>query len=47
VVSTIWNDVTNYINGRVPVVNSLLGLSVTALGIPVYLYYRRKKQVNS
>jgi basic amino acid/polyamine antiporter, APA family len=45
VVSTIWNDVTNYINGRVPVINSLLGLSVTALGIPVYLYYRRRPEV--
>jgi APA family basic amino acid/polyamine antiporter len=43
VISTIWNDVTNYINGRVPVINSLLGLSVTALGIPVYLYYRKKR----
>jgi APA family basic amino acid/polyamine antiporter len=43
VVSTIWNDVINYISGRVPVINSLLGLSVTALGIPVYFYYRRKE----
>jgi APA family basic amino acid/polyamine antiporter len=42
-ISTIWNDVNNYINGRVPIINSLLGLSVTALGIPVYLYYRKKK----
>ena len=51
VVSTVWNDVYNYINGRVPVINSLLGLLVTALGIPVYLYFRRKasskKQVAS
>jgi APA family basic amino acid/polyamine antiporter len=43
-VSTIWNDVNNYINGRVPVINSLLGLAVTALGIPVYRYYKRKKK---
>jgi APA family basic amino acid/polyamine antiporter len=42
VVSTIWNDINNYINNRVPVINSLLGLSVTALGIPVYLFFRRK-----
>ena len=42
VVSTIWNDVYNYINGRVPVVYSLLGLTVTALGIPVYWYFRKK-----
>jgi APA family basic amino acid/polyamine antiporter len=44
VVSTIWNDVNNYINGRVPVINSLLGLSVTALGVPVYWYFRRKEK---
>lgn len=43
VVSTIFNDVNNYISGRVPVINSLLGLSVTALGIPVYYYFRKKR----
>jgi len=42
VVSTIWNDINNYINNRVPIINSLLGLSVTALGIPVYLFFRRR-----
>ena len=42
VVSTICNDVNNYVNGRVPVINSLLGLAITALGIPVYLYYRNR-----
>jgi APA family basic amino acid/polyamine antiporter len=42
-VSTIWNDVNNYINDRVPVVNSLLGLTVTALGVPVYFYYQRQR----
>lgn len=42
VVSTIVNDVNNYINGRVPVINSLLGLSVTALGVPVYWYLGKK-----
>ncbi|THU35838.1 amino acid permease [Niastella caeni] len=41
--STIINDVNNYVSGRVPVINSLLGLSVTALGIPVYYYFRRKQ----
>lgn len=43
-VSTIWNDVNNYINGRIPVINSLLGLSITALGIPVYRYYRKRQK---
>jgi APA family basic amino acid/polyamine antiporter len=46
VVSTIWNDVNNYINNRVPVINSLLGLSVTVLGIPVYLFFRKRQVGN-
>lgn len=42
VASTAWNDVSNYIDGKVPVINSLLGLAITALGIPVYLYCKRQ-----
>ena len=41
--STIYNDITNYVNGQQPVINSLLGLLITALGIPLYFYYRKKK----
>ena len=40
---TVYNDITNYINDRQPVVNSLLGLVIVALGIPFYFYYRKKK----
>jgi APA family basic amino acid/polyamine antiporter len=43
VISTIWNDINNYIHGHVPIINSLLGLAVTALGIPVYWYFGRRK----
>ena len=43
VVSTIWNDVNNYNTGKAPVINSLLGLAITALGIPLYWYFRRSK----
>ncbi len=39
---TVYNDVTNYMNHRQPVVNSLLGIVIVALGIPFYFYYRRK-----
>ncbi|MEO7984188.1 MAG: amino acid permease, partial [Bacteroidota bacterium] len=41
---TVYNDVTNYIHHRQPVVNSLLGLVIVALGIPFYFYFRKKKQ---
>ncbi len=40
--ATIYNDVANYRSGAQPVVNSVLGLLITALGIPLYFYYRKK-----
>lgn len=43
VVSTIMNDVNKYNSGETPVINSLLGLAITALGVPLYLYFRRSK----
>jgi APA family basic amino acid/polyamine antiporter len=42
--ATIYNDVANYRSGAQPVVNSVLGLLITALGIPLYFYYRKKKK---
>jgi basic amino acid/polyamine antiporter, APA family len=41
-VSTIWNDVSNYIAHKQPVINSLLGLAITAIGIPFYFYFKNK-----
>lgn len=43
VVSTIMNDVSKYNAGETPVINSLLGLAITALGVPFYLYFKRSK----
>ena len=43
-VTTIYNDVTNYLNHRQPVINSLLGLVITAIGIPLFFYFRMKNK---
>jgi basic amino acid/polyamine antiporter, APA family len=40
---TVWNDVTNYLAHKQPVINSVLGLVITALGIPLYYYYKKRK----
>lgn len=39
---TLYNDVTNYLSGKTPVINSLLGLLLTAAGVPLYFYLRRR-----
>lgn len=41
-VVTIYNEVSNYNAGRAPVINSLLGLALTATGVPFYFYFKRK-----
>lgn len=42
-VTTLYNDINNYLHQRQPIINSLLGLIITAAGIPVYFYYKKKR----
>ena len=42
VISTLYYDITNYLDGKTPFINSVLGLVLTAIGIPIYYYFKRK-----
>lgn len=41
-ISTLYNDIENYINGKATIINSLLGLCITCIGIPLYYLQHRK-----
>ncbi len=41
--TTVYNDITHYLNGSSPIINSAFGLLLTAIGIPLYYYFKRKK----
>lgn len=42
IVFTLYSDITSYIDGRVPLINSLMGIILMVIGIPGYLYWKRK-----
>lgn len=42
-ITTVYSDISNYLANKQPVINSVLGLVITALGVPLYFYFRRKK----
>jgi basic amino acid/polyamine antiporter, APA family len=42
-VVTVINDIVNYRNGNTALIHSLLGLLLTATGLPFYWYFRKKK----
>lgn len=41
---TVYNDVNNYLMGKTAIINSVLGLLLTASGIPFYLYLKHKEK---
>jgi APA family basic amino acid/polyamine antiporter len=43
-ITTIRNDISNYSAGKAPVINSLLGILITALGLPLYFYFRSRNK---
>ncbi len=43
IVFTLYGDITAYMAGKVPLINSLFGVLLVAAGIPGYLYWNRRK----
>jgi APA family basic amino acid/polyamine antiporter len=41
-VLTLYNDIKNYYDGVSPLINSLFGLVLASLGIPLYFYFKKK-----
>lgn len=39
---TLYNDIQNYIDGKTALINSLFGLLLTLLGVPLYFYFKRR-----
>lgn len=46
VVITLYNDINNYMVGKSPIINSVFGLALTAMGIPLYWYFKKKPVSN-
>ncbi|HMH21066.1 MAG TPA: amino acid permease [Puia sp.] len=41
---TLYNDISDYNSGRSPVVRSVFGILLTAAGIPLYGYFKKRKK---
>jgi basic amino acid/polyamine antiporter, APA family len=44
IATTLYNDINNYVQGRSLFINSVFGLILTAAGIPLYFYFKRKNK---
>ncbi len=41
VVITVYNDTSSFLSGKSTIINSVFGLFLTAIGIPLYWYFKR------
>jgi len=41
-VITLYNDITAYNSGKINLINSVFGIALTAIGIPLYFYFKKK-----
>lgn len=47
VIMTLYNDITNYLEGRTELINSVLGLVLVATGLPLFFWYEYKNKKES
>jgi APA family basic amino acid/polyamine antiporter len=47
VVYTLYSDITSFARGETPLINSVMGLIYVVIGIPGYIYWNRKKRLQS
>lgn len=40
---TVYKDIENYLNGTSTIINSVFGIAITCMGIPIYLLTKNKK----
>lgn len=40
----LYNDISNYISGKTHIMNSVFGLVLTAIGIPLYWYFKMRQR---
>jgi basic amino acid/polyamine antiporter, APA family len=45
VVFTLYSDITSFVEGKSPLINSIMGVLLVAIGIPGYLYWNKKKKL--
>ena len=45
--TTLYNDIANYMNGTSSIINSVFGLLLTAIGVPLYFYFKKKQVKNT
>ena len=44
-VLTLYSDINNYLTGKTHFINSVFGLALTIMGIPLYFYFKQKHKI--
>jgi APA family basic amino acid/polyamine antiporter len=44
IITTLRTDINNYVEGKSSIINSVFGLILTAIGVPLFYYFKRKNK---